>query len=86
MQGVINGIVKTVAILWRWNCGKCKDKDNMTREIIFKDKQRLSYDYENQVWIVNGKYTRCGHAKEMKCNCYGRLHEGETAIITEHCR
>lgn len=35
------------------------------------------YDYENQVWVVNGKYVRCGHPENMNCGCYGREHEGE---------
>ena len=37
------------------------------------------YDYDNQAWIVNGKYARCYHPASMKCGCYGRLHEGENA-------
>lgn len=37
------------------------------------------YDYKNQAWIRDGKYVRCGHLESMKCNCYGRLHEGEKA-------
>jgi len=35
------------------------------------------YDYKNQAWVVDGRYCRCGHPENMKCNCYGRLHEGE---------
>jgi len=35
------------------------------------------YDYENQAWVVNGKYVRCGHPESMNCGCYGRKHEGE---------
>ena len=38
------------------------------------------YDYGRQVWILNGKYIRCGHPEDMKCNCYGKLHEGEASI------
>ena len=37
------------------------------------------YDYDNQAWVVNGKYARCYHPASMKCGCYGRLHEGEKA-------
>lgn len=37
------------------------------------------YDYQNQAWVINGRYTRCGHPDSMKCQCYGRLHEGEVA-------
>ncbi len=35
------------------------------------------YDYENQAWVKDGKYVRCGHPEEMNCGCYGREHEGE---------
>ena len=43
------------------------------------------FDYEKQVGINDGKYQRCGHPETMNCKCYGKEHEGETAIITEHC-
>jgi hypothetical protein len=35
------------------------------------------FDYERQAWVIDGKYRRCGHPQNMRCNCYGRLHEGE---------
>ena len=35
------------------------------------------YDYENQVWVVKGRYVRCGHPDTMNCGCYGREHEGK---------
>lgn len=35
------------------------------------------YDYNNQAWVVDGKYARCGHPDSMNCGCYGRTHEGE---------
>lgn len=35
------------------------------------------YDYDNQAWVVDGKYIRCGHPDSMSCGCYGRLHAGE---------
>lgn len=35
------------------------------------------FDYNNQAWVENGKYVRCGHPKKMNCRCYGRIHEGE---------
>ena len=38
------------------------------------------FDYDKQVWIVDGKYVRCGHPEEMNCKCYGREHAGEDAI------
>ena len=33
------------------------------------------FDYENQAWVVDGIYVRCGHQTE--CGCYGTKHEGE---------
>ena len=36
------------------------------------------YDYNNQAWVTNGVYQRCGHPDSMNCQCYGRIHEGET--------
>ena len=35
------------------------------------------YDYQNQSWVKDGKYIKCGHPKEMNCNCYGRKNEGK---------
>lgn len=35
------------------------------------------HDYENQAWVVAGKYVRCGHPESMDCGCYGREHEGK---------
>ena len=57
----------------------------MSRNYYSKDKTKLSYDYEKQVWIKDGKYQNCGHKAEMNCGCYGRIHKNEIAIITEHC-
>ncbi len=39
----------------------------------------LYFDYENQVWVENGKYIRCGHPDSMRCLCYGKLNEGKLA-------
>ncbi len=50
------------------------------------DKSRQSYDYEKQVWILDGIYQPCAHPESLECQCYGRLHAYETATITEHCR
>lgn len=37
------------------------------------------YDYVNQAWVINGKYMPCGHAATLlPCNCFGRLHAGES--------
>jgi hypothetical protein len=38
------------------------------------------YDYDNQAWVSDGKYQRCGHT--LECKCYGRLHEGEAADMS----
>lgn len=35
------------------------------------------YDYENQAWVMDGKYIRCGHQEVVDCGCYGRIHVGE---------
>ncbi len=37
------------------------------------------YDYENQAWVADGVYVRCGHLDRFDCKCYGRIHEGEIA-------
>ena len=39
--------------------------------------ETIEYDYENQAWVINGKYTRCNHPEHMDCKCYGKVHEGE---------
>jgi len=57
----------------------------MSRNYYSEDKSKLSFDYDKQVWIINGKYQNCGHPEDMNCNCYGRQHKDETAIITEAC-
>jgi len=56
----------------------------VSRMYICPDKRRLSYDYEKQVWIKDGKYVGCGHKGE-ECDCFGRLHAGEPAEITNAC-
>ena len=57
----------------------------MGRTFYSEDKAKYSYDYDKQVWIVEGKYQRCGHPEAMNCNCYGKQHAGEIAVITEAC-
>lgn len=44
------------------------------------------YDYKNQAWIIDGVYVSCAHPPDMNCHCYGKVHAGEPAVITEHCR
>jgi hypothetical protein len=38
----------------------------------------LAYDYKNQAWLLDGQYERCSHPEAMDCQCYGKVHEGET--------
>ena len=35
------------------------------------------FDYDVQAWALQGRWTDCGHPKEMNCRCYGRIHKGE---------
>lgn len=37
-----------------------------------------AYDYENQAWVVDGRYVSCDHPEDMKCGCFGRIHAGES--------
>jgi len=57
----------------------------MSRNFYCKDKNKLSFDYEKQVWIKNGVYQNCGHKQEMDCRCFGRIHSGEKAVINKNC-
>ena len=42
--------------------------------------QTERYDYTVQAWVgTDGRYLSCAHPKEMKCQCYGKLHYGEVA-------
>lgn len=44
----------------------------------FRDGRLLNgFDYQNQAWVADGKYVKCGHPETMQCKCYGRIHEGE---------
>lgn len=36
------------------------------------------FDYQNQAWVVDGRYVSCGHPEVMKCGCFGRIHAGES--------
>ena len=38
------------------------------------------FDYENQAWVVDGKFAACGHPTNMRCGCYGREHAGELTV------
>ena len=56
------------------------------RTYIDNDKAKQSYDYDKQAWILDGVYVRCGHPETMDCKCYDKVHAGEVATITEHCK
>ena len=46
------------------------------------DAQGCGFDYANQAWIISGKYHPCGHVgTRWPCNCYGRIHSGESANL-----
>ena len=47
----------------------------------YKDNRLYNgYDYENQAWVMSGKYVNCGHDDSVHCGCFGRLNAGsETA-------
>jgi hypothetical protein len=40
------------------------------------------FDYDNQAWVENGKYVRCGHPETTNCGCFGREHEGEPVRVS----
>jgi hypothetical protein len=40
------------------------------------------FDYENQAWVADGKYIRCGHPDSMACGCYGKEHEGQPVRVS----
>jgi len=40
------------------------------------------YDYENQAWVLDGRYVRCAHTEcqaKGEFACFGTRHEGEQA-------
>lgn len=41
------------------------------------------YDYAKQAWVKDGKYVSCAHPAHMNCTCYGKIHAGETAPLSE---
>ena len=50
--------------------------DNVT-ESANPNQPHTCYDYENQAWLVNGRYVSCSHPAAMDCQCYGKVHTGE---------
>lgn len=47
------------------------------------DTSFTGYDYVNQCRIVRGIIQRCGHPDSMQCNCYGRIHAGESVKMID---
>jgi len=56
-----------------------KEKPYMRKSVNVNIGKRLmqGFDYQNQAWVKDGKYIKCGHPESMNCNCYGNIHEGE---------
>lgn len=52
-----------------------------SKDEIREGKVFNGYDYENQAWVCEGKYVRCGHPEPMKCGCFGREHQGESVTV-----
>jgi len=48
--------------------------------ITVKKQVSTQYDYDNQAWIVDGRYTDCAHPVAMPCGCYGRINAGKEAV------
>jgi hypothetical protein len=36
------------------------------------------FDYQNQAWVKDGRYVRCGHPEAMNCGCFGKRFAGLT--------
>lgn len=45
------------------------------------DASGFGFDYQNQAWVENGRYVRCGHLDAHNCDCYGKTHEGEAVKL-----
>lgn len=77
----VDGALKIMATFSREELGDlvhslCERKIAYAREI--KSRFATIYDYANQAWIVGGVYVSCGHPESMNCNCFGRIHAGES--------
>ncbi len=59
------------------NSEKKADHDYNSGQHGYRGRLYDGYDYDNQAWVQNGVYVRCGHPDAMGCRCYGKLHEGE---------
>lgn len=49
------------------------------RDTLRVDRNGNGYDYQKQAWVIGGRYETCAHPASMNCDCYGKLHHGETA-------
>lgn len=57
-----------------WFCGTCMNIWNRSQLPPIQQKQMTYFDYENQAWVVDGVYKKCGHPN---CKtCFGTVHEG----------
>lgn len=57
-----------------------------SNDVIVNGRLMNGYDYDNQAWVVDGKYVRCGHPQSMNCGCYGREHAGEETLAGNELR
>ena len=48
-----------------------------SKDQVINGRLMNGYSYMHQAWVKDGKYIKCGHPKEMDCNCYGRKNEGK---------
>jgi hypothetical protein len=48
------------------------------RNAALRSEAVIGFDYENQAWVVDGRYVSCGHPETMDCGCFGRIHAGES--------
>ena len=54
---------------------------NASKRDIDLSPHGFGFDYANQAWIEEGKYLACAHPESMHCQCYGKLHAGETIAV-----
>ncbi len=59
--------------------------------------KQTHYDYDRQVWVVDGLYVTCGHLRQgideltrpgdvfTSCSCFGRLNAGRLHECGEGC-
>jgi hypothetical protein len=66
-----------------WVMGQPLACDNNVRRQETDIMESTHYDYVNQCWIVNGRIESCNHPETMNCKCYGKLHAGETASVSD---